>query len=95
MSFPFRPMSDVVVFTRCDHERSTDAGIFIPDVVEKPEQGEVVAVGPGKMIDADTREPMRIKVGDRILINKNMVQRIRYGGSEYETCRQEHVMAVL
>lgn len=93
--FPIRPISDVLIVKQCDHERVTPGGVVIPDVVEKPEQGEVVAAGPGRMINADEREPMRVKVGDRILFNKNLIQRVRIDGVEYGAVRQQHVMAVV
>ena len=76
MTIKLQPLSDRLVVKPIQKEEMTKGGIFIPDTVkEKPQEGEVVAVGPGRMTDDGKRIAMDVKVGDRIIYSK-------YGGSE-------------
>ena len=76
MATKLQPLADRLVVKPIQKEELTKGGIFIPDTVkEKPQEGEVVAVGPGRMSDDGNRIAMEIKVGDRIIYSK-------YGGSE-------------
>ena len=71
-----QPLADRLVVKPIQKEEMTKSGIFIPDTAkEKPQEGEVIAVGPGKMTDDGKRIPMDLKVGDRVIYSK-------YGGSE-------------
>jgi len=71
-----QPLADRLVVRPIQKEEMTKSGIFIPDTAkEKPQEGEVIAVGPGKMTDDGKRIPMDLKVGDRVIYSK-------YGGSE-------------
>jgi chaperonin GroES len=76
METKLQPLADRLVVKPVPKEEMTKSGIFIPDTVkEKPQEGEVIAVGPGKMTDEGKRIPMDLKVGDRVIYSK-------YGGSE-------------
>jgi chaperonin GroES len=71
-----QPLADRLVVKPIQKEEMTKSGIFIPDTAkEKPQEGEVIAIGPGKMTDEGKRIPMDLKVGDRVIYSK-------YGGSE-------------
>lgn len=93
--FPVKPVSDILIVKQADNERISEAGIVVPDVVERPEMGEVVAVGPGELVREGERAPMFVKVGDRVLFHKNMVQDIRIDGVEYKAVRQRHCHGVI
>lgn len=76
-----RPLHDRVIVKRLEVERTTASGIVIPDNAgEKPDQGEVVAVGPGKRDEAGKLLPMDVKVGDRVLFGKYSGQTVKVGG---------------
>ena len=76
-----RPLHDRVIVKRLDNERKTASGIVIPEnVAEKPDQGEVVAVGPGKKDDNGKLIPVDLKVGDRILFGKYSGQTVKVEG---------------
>ncbi len=80
-----RPMNDGVLVLRVEEEQKTVGGIIIPDSAkEKPQEGKVVGVGPGKMGDDGKRIPLDVKVGDRILFSK-------YGGTEIKIDNVEHL----
>ena len=77
-----RPLHDRVIVKRLDEERKSAGGIVIPDnVAEKPDQGEVIAVGPGKRNDDGKREPLDVKVGDRILFGKYSGSTVKIDGT--------------
>ena len=91
-----RPLHDRVIVKRLDEERKSAGGIVIPDnVAEKPDQGEVIAVGPGKRNDDGKREPLDVKVGDRILFGKYSGTTVKIEGTEYLVMREEDIMGVL
>lgn len=91
-----RPLHDRVIVKRLESERTTAAGIVIPDSAgEKPDQGEVLAVGPGKRDDAGKIIPMDVKVGDRVLFGKYAGQTVKVGGEELLVMREEDIMGVL
>ena len=92
----FRPLHDRVVVKRIDAEEKTKGGIIIPDTAkEKPQEGEVLAVGPGKRDEAGKLIPMDVKVGDRILFGKYSGQNVKVDGDEYLVMREEDIMGVL
>jgi chaperonin GroES len=91
-----RPLHDRVIVRRLDNERKTSSGIVIPDnAAEKPDQGEVVAVGPGKKDDNGKLIAMDLKVGDRILFGKYSGQTVKVEGDELLVMREEDVMGVI
>ena len=91
-----RPRHDRVLVKRLESERTTAAGIVIPDSAgEKPDQGEVLAVGPGKRDDAGKIIPMDVKVGDRVLFGKYAGQTVKVEGEELLVMREEDIMGVL
>jgi len=91
-----RPLHDRVIVKRLDQERKTASGIVIPDnAAEKPDQGEVVAVGPGKKDDNGKLIPVDLKVGDRILFGKYAGQTVKVEGDELLVMREEDIMGVI
>ena len=91
-----RPLHDRVIVKRLESERTTAAGIVIPDSAgEKPDQGEVLAVGPGQRDDAGKIIPMDVKVGDRVLFGKYAGQTVKVEGEELLVMREEDIMGVL
>ena len=91
-----RPLHDRVIVKRLESERTTAAGIVIPDSAgEKPDQGEVLAVGPGKRDDAGKISPMDVKVGDRVLFGKYAGQTVKVEGEELLVMREADIMGVL
>jgi len=91
-----RPLHDRVIVKRLEEERKTASGIVIPDTAaEKPDQGEVLAVGPGKRDDAGKLIPMGVKVGDRVLFGKYAGQTVKMDGQELLVMREEDIMGVV
>ncbi len=90
-----RPLHDRVVVKRLEAERKTASGIVIPDSsAEKPDQGEIIAVGPGKH-ENDKFLPPCVKVGDRVLFGKYSGQAVKIDGEEVLVMREEDIMGVL
>jgi chaperonin GroES len=91
-----RPLHDRVIVKRMEEERKTASGIVIPDTAaEKPDQGEVVAVGPGKRDDSGKLIAMDLKVGDRVLFGKYAGQTVKVEGEELLVMREEDIMGVV
>ncbi|MEZ5652174.1 MAG: co-chaperone GroES [Burkholderiaceae bacterium] len=91
-----RPLHDRIVVKRIDAERKTRSGIVIPDsAAEKPEQGEILAVGKGKTLDGGEVRAPEVAVGDRILFGKFAGQTIKVDGDELLVLREEDVLAVI
>jgi chaperonin GroES len=91
-----RPLHDRVIVKRVEAERTTASGIVIPDSAgEKPDQGEVLAVGPGKRDDAGNRIALDVKVGDRVLFGKYAGQAVKVDGEEILVMREEDIMGVV
>lgn len=91
-----RPLHDRIVVKRLDNERKTASGIVIPDAAaEKPDQGEVLAVGNGKILESGEKRPLDIKVGDRVLFGKYSGQTVKVDGDELLVLREDDVMAVI
>jgi chaperonin GroES len=91
-----RPLHDRVIVKRLEAESKSSGGIVIPDTAgEKPDQGEVVAVGPGKRNEDGKREPLDVKVGDRILFGKYSGTTVKIEGTEYLVMREEDIMGVV
>lgn len=91
-----RPLHDRVIVKRLDSERTTASGIVIPEsAAEKPDQGEVVAVGPGKRDDSGKLIAMDVQVGQRVLFGKYAGQAIKVEGKEVLVMREEDIMGVI
>ena len=91
-----RPLHDRVIVKRVEAERTTASGIVIPDsATEKPDQGEVLAVGPGKRNDQGTQIALDVKVGDRVLFGKYAGQSVKVDGDEVLVMREEDIMGVI
>ncbi|MCB1939773.1 MAG: co-chaperone GroES [Rhodocyclaceae bacterium] len=91
-----RPLHDRVIVKRVEAERTTASGIVIPDSAgEKPDQGEVVAVGNGKIQDNGEVRPMAVKAGDRVLFGKYAGQAVKVDGDELLVMREEDIMGVV
>jgi chaperonin GroES len=92
----FRPLHDRVVVKRVDAEARTAGGIIIPDTAqEKPQEGEIIAVGPGGRDEAGKLIPIDVKVGDRILFGKWSGTEIKIACDEYLIMKEGDVMGVL
>ena len=92
----FRPLHDRVVVRRVKTEEKTKGGIIIPDTVqEKPQEGEVVAAGPGKRDDAGKLTPMDVKAGDHILFGKWSGTEVKIDGEEFIIMNESDIMGVL
>ena len=92
----FRPLHDRVVVKRVDAEEKTKGGIIIPDTAkEKPQEGEVIAVGPGARDESGKLIPVDLKAGDRILFGKYSGSDIKIDGTEYLIMREDEVLGVL
>ena len=91
-----RPLHDRVIIKRLDNETKTASGLVIPDTAaEKPDQGEILAVGTGKKDDSGKVIPLDVKVGDRILFGKYAGQTVKVDGNELLVMREEDIMAVV
>lgn len=92
-----RPLGDRVIVKPSPKEEMTKTGIILPDTgdKERPEQGEVVAVGPGRMLDSGSRAPMNLKVGDKIVFKKYSPDEVKVENVEYLVISENDVMAVL
>jgi chaperonin GroES len=90
------PLLDRVIVTRLDKESNTASGLIIPDAAaEKPDQGEILAVGNGKVQDDGKVRALEVKVGDRVLFGKYSGQTVKVDGEELLVMREEDIMAVL
>lgn len=90
-----RPLGDRVVVKVIEEEEKTAGGIFLPDTAkEKPQKGEVVAVGSGKLLDNGERVPLEVKVGDRIIFAKYGGTEVKVNGNEYLILRESDILAV-
>ena len=90
------PLYDRVVVKRIEQQRTTASGIVIPDsAAEKPEQGEVIAVGSGRLLQDGTQRALQLKVGDQVIFGKYSGQTVKVDGEELLVMREEDVMGVL
>jgi chaperonin GroES len=91
-----RPLHDRLIVKRLDEERKTASGIVIPDTAaEKPDQGEVMAIGTGKIMEDGKVVPLDVKVGDRVLFGKYSGQTVKVQGEELLVMREEDIMGVV
>ncbi|QNO27782.1 co-chaperone GroES [Sphingopyxis sp. OPL5] len=92
----FRPLHDRVVVRRIEAEEKTSGGIIIPDTAkEKPQEGEVVAVGPGARAEDDTVTALDVKAGDRILFGKWSGTEVRIDGEELLIMKESDILGVI
>lgn len=91
-----RPLHDRVIVRRLEEERKTASGIVIPEsATEKPDQGEIIAVGNGKVDDDGKVRPLDVKVGDKVLFSKYGGQIVKIQGQEFMVMREEDIMGVI
>ena len=91
-----RPLYDRIIVTRLEEERQTAAGIVIPDTAaEKPEQGEVVAVGSGRLLQDGTVLPLQVTPGEKVLFGKYAGQTVKIRDREYLVLKEEDVLGVI
>ena len=92
----FRPLHDRVVIKRLDGESKTAGGIIIPDTAkEKPMEGEVVAIGPGKRDERGALVPLGVKAGDRVLFGKWSGTEVKIDGDDYVIMKESDIMGVI
>ncbi len=91
-----RPLHDRVIVKRLDQETKTASGIVLPDAAaEKPDQGEILAVGTGKLLEDGKVRPLAVKIGDRVLFGKYAGQSVKVDGEELLVMREEDLFAVV
>ncbi|MFH1429896.1 MAG: co-chaperone GroES [Candidatus Uhrbacteria bacterium] len=91
-----QPLHDHIVVRPTKEESVTKGGIVLPDTAkEKPERGEVIAVGPGKILQNGQRAPMSVKIGDAVLFKKYSPDEIKVGEDEFLVIRDEDILAVI
>ena len=92
-----KPLSDHILVEAVSQEEKTKSGIFLPGTVEKerPEEGRVIAVGPGKRLSSGKRVPLEVKKGDKVLFTKYGPSEIKVGDKEYLIAKEEDILAIL
>jgi len=91
-----RPLNDRILVKRTEEETKTKGGIIIPDTAkEKPQRGEVIAVGPGKMGDDGKRIPLDLKAGDKVLFSKYAGTEIKVDGVEQIFMREDDILGII
>ena len=91
-----RPLHDRLIVKRFEEEERTKGGIIIPDnAKEKPQQGEVIAVGVGKVLEDGKKAPLEVKKGDRVLFGKYSGTEIKIDGTEYLMMREEDILGII
>jgi chaperonin GroES len=91
-----KPLQDRILVKRLSGEEKTKGGIIIPDTAkEKPHEGEVVAVGNGKILDNGQKHALDVKVGDRILFSKYSGTEVKIDGDEYTIMREDDILGVI
>ena len=96
MSISLTPLEDKIIVKQAEAETQTASGLFIPDnAKEQPQQGEVLAVGPGRRNDAGERIPVDVKVGDKVLTSKYSGTEVKVDGEECTIVRQADILAIV
>ncbi|HPM40863.1 MAG TPA: co-chaperone GroES [bacterium] len=91
-----RPLQDRILVKRLTEEEKTKGGIIIPDTAkEKPQEGEVIAVGNGKILDNGTKVSLEVKAGDRVLFSKYSGTEVKIDGEEYTIMREDDILGVV
>lgn len=94
--FKIKPLADKIVVKIIEETETTPGGIFIPDSArEKPQKGEVLAVGPGKVLDNGQREEMEVKVGDKVLFTKYGGTDIKVSNVEYKILSVKDILGII
>ena len=92
----FRPLQDRVLVKQLEPAEVRRSGIVIPDTAkEKPQEGKVIAVGDGRVLESGDRVPLAVKVGDRVLFAKYAGDEVRFDDEEYLIMREEDILAVV
>jgi len=94
---PLKPLSDHLIVKPVSEGEVTKSGIVLPDTVEKerPEKGEVIAIGPGKILDNGQRQVMQVKVGDKIMFKKYSPDEVKIDGEELLVISESDVIAII
>ena len=96
MSVSIKPLEDRILIKSLEAEQTTASGLVIPDTAkEKPQEGEVLAVGPGRIDDKGNRVPLDVNVGDRVIFSKYGGTEVKHGGEEYLILSARDVLAVV
>ena len=96
MSVPIKPLEDRIVVKALEAETTTASGLVIPDTAkEKPQEGEVLAVGPGRFDDNGNRVPLDVVVGDKVIYSKYGGTEVKYGGQDYLVLSARDILAVV
>ncbi|BBH18049.1 10 kDa chaperonin [Nocardioides baekrokdamisoli] len=96
MSINIKPLEDRILIKQVEAEQTTASGLVIPDTAkEKPQEGEVLAVGPGRVDDNGNRVPLDVTVGDKIIYSKYGGTEVKYAGVEYLLLSARDVLAVI
>ena len=96
MSVSIKPLEDRIVVQSSEAELTTASGLVIPDTAkEKPQEGEVLAIGPGRVDDNGNRVPLDVKVGDKVIYSKYGGTEVKYAGEEYLILSARDVLAVV
>ena len=96
MSISLTPLEDKIIVKQAEAQTQTASGLFIPDnAKEKPQQGEVLAVGPGRRNDAGERIPVDVKVGDVVIYSRYGGTEVKYDGQEFQILSSRDVLAVV
>lgn len=96
MSVSIKPLEDRIVVKAVEAEQTTASGLVIPDTAkEKPQEGEVLAIGPGRIDDKGNRVPMDVNIGDRVIYSKYGGTEVKYGGDELLILSARDVLAVV
>lgn len=91
-----KPLADRVIVKKLEAEEKTAGGIVLPDTAkEKPQQGEILAVGPGKLDEKGNRQPMEVKIGDKVLFAKYSGTEVKIDGTEYLILSERDILAVI
>ena len=96
MSVNIKPLEDRIVVQTLEAEQTTASGLVIPDTAkEKPQEGEVVAVGAGRFDDKGERVPMDVKIGDKVVFSKYGGTELKYGNEEYLVLGARDILAII
>ena len=95
MSISIKPLEDRIVIRQVEAEQTTASGLVIPDTAkEKPQEGEVIAVGPGRVDDKGNRIPVDVKVGDVVIYSRYGGTEVKYEGQEFQILSSREVLGV-
>ena len=96
MAITIKPLEDRIVIRQVDSEEKTASGLYIPDAAkEKPQEGEVLAVGPGRVDDNGKRVPVDVKVGDHVIFSRYGGTEVKYDGEELQILSARDVLAIV